>query len=59
GVIVADGSYRIEHLDPGTYTVLVMAQPADNSSRTDNVRFMTSEITLPDTGTIGLDFDLK
>ncbi len=59
GDIAADGSYRIGHLVPGAYTVLVMAQPADNSSRTDNARFMTSEITLPDTGTIALDFDLE
>jgi len=54
-----DGVYEIQGLEPGVYTLLVVARPRNIHGGFDQARFATAVFNLQENQEISLDFDLR
>jgi len=53
------GAYQIRGLEPGVYTLLVVARPRNIHGGYDHARFATAVFNLQENQEINLDFDLR
>jgi hypothetical protein len=57
GIVAADGSYSVEGLDPGLYTILAVVTRTRNTF--DPVRWSTTVVEISDAGESTVDFDMR
>jgi hypothetical protein len=57
--VTAEGTYDLEGLEPGTYTLVANVSPKGDSDNKENTRIATMLIQLAEGATAVTDFDLR